>query len=357
MSIQEIINNPNSKWLEGTGPHSDIVISSRVRLARNLEEFPFPQLMNESQAQAVLAKVTEVLAKLDVQEMIGCLEVAAMRELPALDRQVLVEKHLVSPFQAQNTAVGRGMAVRPDEAVSIMINEEDHLRIQCLLSGLQVQEAWLLATAVDDALEKHLDFAFDEQWGYLTACPTNVGTGLRASVMLHLPGLVMVQQAQRVLAALHQIGLAVRGMYGEGTQAIGNIFQISNQITMGPKEEELVGNLEAVVKTVVEQEYTARRTLLHQARLALEDRTWRALGLLTQARVMTSQEAMTLLSDLRLGVDLGILPQIELRTLNELIVLTRPGYLQKLEGAELPAPARDVKRAEIIRGKLQDIEQ
>lgn len=352
MIINNIISRPNSKWLEGTGPASDIVISSRVRLARNLGDLPFPQRMSESQAQQVVNRVAQVLAERDVRKTLGHLEVASLGELSPLERQILVEKHLISPEHAESGGRGRGLAVREDEVVSIMINEEDHLRIQCLYPGLQVNEAWVMANLVDDTLEAHLDYAFDERWGYLTACPTNVGTGLRASVMMHLPGLVLANQAQKVLSTLSQIGLAVRGLYGEGTEASGNLFQVSNQITLGPREEELINNLTAVARHIVEQEKAARRSLMQQAPLQLEDRVWRAWGILTAARVITSKEAMTLLSDVRLGVDLGIIKKVNLRTLNELIILTRPSYLQKLAGKEMNPMERDVKRAAIIREKL-----
>ncbi|NPV91775.1 MAG: protein arginine kinase [Firmicutes bacterium] len=353
MIVSNIINNHDSKWMEGTGPFSDIVISSRVRLARNIEDLPFPQHMTEAQADEVLNQVAQVLVAKEVRQAIGNLEVVSLRELSALDRQILVEKHLISPMHAEQVESGRGLAVRQDEVISIMINEEDHLRIQCLFSGLQAYEAWEMATKVDDAVETMLNYAFHERWGYLTACPTNVGTGLRASVMLHLPGLVMTNQAQRVLSTLPQIGLAVRGLYGEGSEATGNLFQVSNQVTLGPREEELVNNLTSVVRQVVEQERSARNSLLQNARLMVEDRASRALGLLTHARIMNSQEAMSLLSDVRLGVDLGLLNKVSIKVLNELIVLTRPGYLQKLAGAEMTPTSRDVKRASVIREKLE----
>lgn len=352
MIIQSIVNRPCSKWLEGIGPDSDIVISSRVRLARNLEDVPFPHKMMESQAEEMLANVAQVLADKEIRQDLGNIEVAALNELSALDRQILVEKHLISPIHAENTARGRGLGVRDDEAISIMINEEDHLRIQCLISGLQVREAWELANLVDDKLESKLNFAFDKKYGYLTSCPTNVGTGMRASVMLHLPALVIINQAQRVLATLSQIGLAVRGLYGEGTEATGNFFQISNQITLGPQEEEIVYNLTAVTSQIVEQEKFARQQLLQKSRIQLEDRICRSMGVLTHARIITSEEALSHLSDVRLGIDLGIIKNTDLQKLNELIVLTRPGYLQKISGKEMSASIRDVKRASIIRKKL-----
>ncbi|NLK52404.1 MAG: protein arginine kinase [Syntrophomonadaceae bacterium] len=353
MIIEAIINRPSSKWLESSGPFSDIVISSRVRLARNLLDVPFPQQMSEKQAQDVVDGVAEILAEKEVRQVLGNLEVVALSELSALDRQILVEKHLISPIHADNTARGRGLAIRDDEAISIMLNEEDHLRIQCLFSGLQVKEAWELANQVDNHLESKLSFAFDERWGYLTVCPTNVGTGMRASVMLHLPALMITNQAQRVLSTLSQIGLAVRGLYGEGTEATGNLFQISNQVTLGLREEELVNNLTAVTGHIIEQERSARQHLLQKARWQLEDRVCRAQGALAYARIMTSEEALSHLSDVRLGVDLGIIKSIDLRTLNELIIMTQPGYLQKLAGQEMSGAARDLKRASIIREKLK----
>ncbi len=353
MIIESIINRPYSKWLEGSGPHSDIVISSRVRLARNLLEVPFPHQMTEEQAQEVVTSVARVVGKSEVRENLGTMEIVMLNDLSSLDRQILVEKHLISPAHAENTARGRGLVIRDDEAVSIMINEEDHLRLQCLFSGLQVKEAWELANQTDDYLESSLNYAFDEKWGYLTVCPTNVGTGMRASVMLHLPALVMTNQAQRIFATLSQIGLAVRGLYGEGTEATGNLFQISNQVTLGPREEEIVNNLTTVTSHLIEQEQKARQHLLSKARLSLEDRICRALGILLNARIMNSEEALSHLSDVRLGLNLGIIDTIDLRALNELMVLIQPGYLQKLAGQEMSAFDRDVKRANIIREKLK----
>ena len=353
MIIESIINRPYSKWLEGSGPHSDIVISSRVRLARNILEVPFPHQMTEEQAQEVVTAVARVAEKSEVRENLGTMEIVMLNDLSSLDRQILVEKHLISPAHAENTARGRGLLIRDDEAVSIMVNEEDHLRLQCLFSGLQVKEAWELANQADDYLESSLNYAFDEKWGYLTVCPTNVGTGMRASVMLHLPALVMTNQAQRVLATLSQIGLAVRGLYGEGTEATGNLFQISNQVTLGPQEEEIVNNLTTVTGHLIEQEQKARQHLLSKARLSLENRICRALGILLNARIMNSEEALSHLSDVRLGLNLGIIDTTNLRALNEIMVLIQPGYLQKLAGQEMSAFDRDVKRANIIREKLK----
>jgi protein arginine kinase len=236
-----------------------------------------------------------------------------------------------------------------------MINEEDHLRIQCLVPGLNLQEALELANQVDDVLEEKHTFAYHEQAGYLTACPTNVGTGLRASVMVHLPALVLTKQINRIIAATTQLGLAVRGLYGEGTEATGNIFQFSNQLTMGHGEQEIVETLQSIAKQVVEQERSARRALLFGSRELLEDRIWRAYGTLRYARILSGQEALTMLSEVRLGIDLGIINDIPAETFNELLVSTRPNFLQKIAGrTDSEAGERDRIRAQLIRGKMRE---
>lgn len=352
MSMDEILRRPFSQWMEGTGPSADIVLSSRVRLARNIDELPFPHRMSEEQGKQVLDVVGEAVARINRSRELGKLEMTPLASLTPLDRQVLVEKHLISPQLAQD-ARHAGVILRQDESISVMVNEEDHLRIQCLCSGLQLEEAHALAGRVDDALEQTVGYAFDEQRGYLTACPTNVGTALRASVMMHLPALVMTNQIGRVLTAISQLGLAVRGLYGEGTEAIGNIFQISNQITLGQTEEDIIANLKGVTRQIIDQERAARDALLKGTRDQLEDRVCRAYGLLGNARIMSSEEAMRLLSDVRLGIDLGLLPNLAPRALNELLVVTRPGFLHKLANQELTPFERDLKRASLIRERLR----
>jgi len=352
MAITDVVNSSFSKWMDGSGTFPDIVISSRIRLARNLANTPFPHLLSEQALKQVVDKLKQAVGSNEAVKAAGNVDMAPLSELTSLDRLLLVEKHLMSPQHAQAATEGRAVVITGDESISVMVNEEDHLRIQCLLPGLQLAEAWKLANAVDDAMEAKLDYAFDEQLGYLTSCPTNVGTGLRASVMVHLPGLVLTNQAGRVLSALSQLGLAVRGLYGEGTEAIGNLFQISNQITLGQSEEEIIGNLTAVVKQIIGQERESRKLMVHEMKHQIEDRVCRAYGLMSQARIITSQEAMAHLSDIRLGVDLGILRGIDNRVLNELIVSTRPAYLQKLAGKEISPFERDIKRAEIIRERI-----
>lgn len=342
-----------SRWMETDGPDSDTVVSSRVRLARNLEEVPFPHLMSSDQAEKVIEQVEAAFrsrqaAKLGLE---GC-ELVRLTDVPVLDRYVLIEKHLISPALAQspeNAAVVIGLG----ETVSVMVNEEDHLRIQCLASGLQLDQVFSLANRVDDLLESQLEYAFNERRGYLTACPTNVGTGMRASVMIHLPGLVINNQAGRVLSTVVKLGFLVRGLYGEGTEAVGNIFQISNQVTLGQSEAETVQHLQDVVEQVISQEKQAREGLLAEMKEQIEDKVGRAYGILLYGHIFTSQEAMQLLSDVRLGVEFGLLKSISRKTLNELLVAIRPGYLQKLAGRELEATERDIRRAEVIRSRLR----
>lgn len=341
----------NSKWMEGSGPHADIVISSRIRLARNLKGTRFPQSLNQRQLQEVAGKVKQVVFSPYVQNNLGRLTFINLRELTPLERQILVEKHLISPQLAQDSE-GRACVLNNDEAISIMVNEEDHLRIQCLLPALQLFETWRLANTVDDCLEQELDFAFDERLGYLTSCPTNVGTGLRASVMLHLPGLVLTNQVNDVLSALSKVGLTVRGLYGEGSQALGNLFQVSNQITLGQPEEEILSNLSTVCKKLIEQELAARDYLQKESPLQLSDRVGRSFGILTNAQIMSSKEALGLLSDVRLGINLRLIKGIDERILNQLLVQIQPAILQKFYGREMSPQERDVKRAELIRNKL-----
>jgi len=351
MNTAGIFNNPHSKWTEGIGPHSDIVISSRIRLARNIKGIPFPYLLSEKKEMDIVDSTKNIMEKAETKEKMGNFFFISLREISPLERWVLVEKHLISPQHAQCQGQ-KAVIIREDEAVSLMINEEDHLRIQCLLPAMQLNEAWEMANQLDNLLEQHLDFAFDQDHGYLTACPTNVGTGMRASVMLHLPGLVLTRQAYQVFSTMGQIGLTVRGMYGEGTEAYGNLFQISNQVTLGLSEEEIISHLSSVTLQLVEQEKNAREVLRKDANIQLEDRVWRAYGILSHARILSSQEAMALLSELRLGVDMNIIKNIDPRIFNTLIVLIQKSFLQKHSEMELKENQRDEKRAASIREML-----
>lgn len=355
MSVRDILTGARCKWMEGTGPENDVVISSRIRLARNLNKYPFPHFMSAEDAARLVAEVKEAIGGEGMVKQFGGLEFIELSGLTQVERQVLVEKHMVSPQHAEATD-NRAVVLAPDASVSIMINEEDHLRIQFLLPGLQIEETWRQANLADDLLEAVMDFSFCEKRGYLTSCPTNVGTGLRASVMMHLPCLVMSNQMGKVIAAISQLGLAVRGYYGEGTEAFGNLFQVSNQVSMGQTEEEIVKNLLTVTNQIVAQERTTRETIFENSKTVLEDRIYRAFGNMSYARMMTSQEALKNISDLRLGVELGILKNLTYEQINELIIITRPAFLVKKAGQSLDPKERDALRAETIREKLAEIE-
>ncbi|TCS69142.1 protein arginine kinase [Effusibacillus lacus] len=350
MSVNDFLNT-SPTWMKETGPESDIVISTRIRLARNLSKYPFPSLMTDSVAEGVIEDIRKALSSPEMQN-VKKFELFRCRDLSDVERQVFVEKHLISPGLAEQVRHS-AFAVSKDETVSIMINEEDHLRIQCIFPGFQVREAWKLANQIDDVLESKVDYAFHEQYGYMTSCPTNAGTGIRASVMMHLPGLVLTNQINRILSAISKVGLVVRGLYGEGSDATGNLFQVSNQITLGLSEEDILGNLQAVVNQILEHERSARNHLLKENREALEDRIWRSYGILTNARKIESKEAMQRISDVKLGIDLGAIKGVPAGILRELMVMTRPAFLQRLTGKELAPGERDWRRAAIIRDHMQ----
>lgn len=337
--------------MNAEGPDSDIVLSSRVRLARNLQEYKFPVISSNEEASTIISIMDQLVAN-DVFSNIGPIELLKMNELQSLQKRVLVEKHLISPHLAEDSPHGACLLTE-DEQVSIMINEEDHLRIQCLFPGLQLVEALAKANQIDDLLEHYVVYAFDEKHGYLTSCPTNVGTGLRASVMMHLPGLILTQQMNRIIPAINQLGLVVRGIYGEGSEALGNIFQISNQITLGKSEEDIVEDLISVVSQLISQERSAREALAKTSNIQLEDRVFRSLGVLSNCRIIESKEAARCLSDVRLGIDMGYIKNISKNILNELMILTQPGFLQQFAGGALRPNERDIRRATLIRERLQ----
>lgn len=356
MALKQIISEPYSSWMEGKGAESDIAITSRIRVARNLAKLPFPHLLTLDQAEEVIRAVEEAIDRASLQEKAGVLELTRMNALTPVERQILVEKHLISPDLLEDYQK-KAVVLRDDGVTGIMLNEEDHLRIQCLLPGLKLAEAWEIIDVLDDELEAVLDYTFNEKIGYLTACPTNVGTGMRASVMLHLPGLVLVKQIKNVLSAVAKIGLTVRGLYGEGTEAHGNLFQVSNQVTLGLTEEDIVTNLLSVARQLISQERAAREALLKENKYQVEDRVGRAYGLLKHSRLMSSEESMRLYSDLRLGIDLGLIKNIPAGMVNELIVLTRPAFLIKTAGRNLSAYECDLHRSELTRKRISAAEQ
>ncbi|SFS95442.1 protein arginine kinase [Paenibacillus sp. 453mf] len=352
MSDIRFTEKPLSDWMRNTAADSEIVISSRVRVARNVQSFPFPMLATEEQSREVRRNIIDVLGFKEIHKF-GEFHVLNLNELDQFDKEVLVEKHLISPDLANESRNG-AVILSEDESISIMVNEEDHLRIQCLFPGFQVQEAWKRASAIDDVFEAHINYSFDDRRGYLTSCPTNVGTGLRASVMMHLPALVMTKQISRVLTAVSQVGLAVRGIYGEGSEATGNLFQISNQITLGQSEAEIIENLYSVVLQIIGHERNARERLMRDSKQRIMDRVMRSYGILSHAVIMDSKEAAQRLSDVRLGIDLGLIEEPSIVQMNELNVMTQPGFLQKKFGEEVLDPnARDIYRAQMIRDVLK----
>jgi protein arginine kinase len=347
MNVDDLVRS-TGEWLKGEGPTSDIVISSRVRLARNLAAHHFPLSASETEKEEVEGQVQAALGRTGLG---GDLTTLDLDQLSELDRRFLVERHLISREHEEAEGT-RSLAVRPDETMAVMINEEDHLRLQALKSGLQLQAAWELVSELDDQLGEYLAYAFDEELGFLTACPTNVGTGLRASVMVHLPALAMTRHIEKAFRAIAKLNLAVRGLYGEGTEAHGDFYQISNQITVGKSEEEILGDLAGVIDQVVSYESSARASLLKKEPTKLEDRVWRSHAILQSARIISSEETMKHLSSLRLGLHLKLLRNIETRRLNEMFIYSQPAHLQKLEGKELAAGERDVVRASLLRRQM-----
>ncbi|MDD5226396.1 MAG: protein arginine kinase [Candidatus Omnitrophica bacterium] len=343
--IDRFVEQPVN-WLRATGPESDVVISSRLRLARNLASYPFLSRLSPEQRDAIIQEVGDAVKN---SNFLKNAYFISSPELSELDRQFLLERHLVSRelFLEEGKS---SVAITPDEMVSLMVIEEDHLRLQTFQSGLNLVEAWRIADEIDSELEKDLDYAFDGTLGYLTACPTNVGTGIRASCMLHLPSLVLTKQVNKVLQALSKLNLAIRGLYGEGTQASGNFFQFSNQITLGQPEDEIISNLEGVIRQVITHEREAREYLKKKRKGKMEDQIWRALAALKAARLMSSSEAVQLLSLVQVGIDVGVLEgQVTHTDLNQLFLLIQPAHLQKINGKELGTTERDARRAARIR--------
>lgn len=330
MKIDDLLNN-TSEWLRGTGTDSDIVISSRIRLARNMPQFPFPHWAKKEQEDKIAETAKVAISNATVLKNSAFF---MLSDLDNLDKQFLVERHLMSHEHATRSN-GKAICLTKNEVISIMVNEEDHFRIQVMKSGFDLDDVWQIINRLDDDLSKNSPFAFSRELGYLTACPTNTGTGMRSSIMLHLPVLVMTRQINRVLDAIAKLSFTTRGLYGEGTQASGNFFQISNQVSLGQKEEEIMDNLKGVIRQVIDQEKTARQNLVSKNSSMLEDRIWRSYGTLKNAHIITSHETVELLSMLRLGQDLGVVKDLERSLINELLILTQPAHLQKIEKKKL----------------------
>ncbi len=353
MSNLDLFARQPAEWLRSSGPESEIVISSRLRLARNVRGFPFLQKLTAEQHDEIVDLMEDTVQKTDVLKDATYFR---YRDLTDLDRQFLVERHLISREHAGEKGE-RAVSITRNEVVSLMVLEEDHLRLQAFQSGFNLQEAWRIVGMIDDSLQKSVEFSFNPTLGYLTSCPTNVGTGLRASCMLHLPSLVLTKQVHKVLQALSKLNLAARGLYGEGTQATGNFFQFSNQMTLGQKEEEIIENLAAVIRQVVEHEKEARQYLRQKRKGKFEDQIWRAFGALKSARAISSSEATQLLSLVQLGVLMELLdPGLTRQDLNTLFLLIQPAHLQKISDKTLNSSDRDIARADLIRQHLSKVQ-
>ncbi len=351
MSLRQMTEHAG-EWLRGAGPYSEIVISSRIRYARNIAGFPFVNRANRRQRHEVLQCARQHILAKELAENILWID---LPESPSLDRQLLVERHLISRQHAQaGDEIPRAVAIDSDETFAIMVNEEDHLRVQVLRSGMQLTEAYEQIDHIDDVLEHRLDWSYSRRFGYLTACPTNLGTGIRVSVMLHLPALKLTGEIEKVRRAARDMHLAVRGLFGEGSEALGDLYQISNQTTLGKSEQEILADFEhTVVPQIIAYEQQARQALLKQREAQLDDKVWRAWAVLSHARVMGTDEVLQLLSHLRLGVNLGRIKHVDIRGINELFLLTQPAHLQRICGQEMDAATRRVARAKLIRERLE----
>jgi protein arginine kinase len=349
VQLDELVHG-SGEWLRGAGPEADIVISSRIRLARNLADFPFISRVTPQDRTQIERLLRDVVIRAGDASNLLYVDVA---QLPGVDRQFLVERQLISR-ELSEAQGARSVAIDQCEKFSVMVNEEDHLRIQVMQSGLDLKAAWERINQIDDLIEQKVHYAFSERLGYLTACPTNVGTGMRVSVMLHLPALVITRQIERVFRSLQKISLAVRGLYGEGSQAMGDFYQISNQITLGRSEQDLIKQVGDIVPVIIDYERQARDFLVRESQESLHDRVSRAYGILRTAQTISSEETMHLLSSVRMGINLGLIDDVGIPVVNELFIHTQPAHLQKLTGTELDTSDRNIERARYLRGHLND---
>jgi len=347
MTISSLIDTP-SELTDAASNKTAIVLMTRIRLARNLAGNSFPGWAKPGQREEILTTCRDALVA--TAPMKRSLSVS-VDELSDLEKQILVERHLISR-ELSGAKAGAGAVISRDQSFSVMINEEDHLRIQVLRSGFQLKKAWTAINDLDSALEDSLDYAFSPTLGYLTACPTNLGTGMRASAMMHLPALVIASQMEKVVRAVNQLGMVVRGLFGEGSDASGSIFQISNQTTLGESEEGIIKRLGSVLNSIIEHELNARQKLLEADSHKIFDKIGRAFGILQNGHVLSSSEAMNLLSLIRLGVDLGVFPDTNRCVVDRLLIEAQPGHLQHAQRGELEPSARDLLRATRLRGEF-----
>ena len=338
--------------VEKNSNDSGIVVSSRVRLARNCVDYPFPTKLNIDDAIKVVDtfKSAVINSKNALSKKLVFIDSTNM---PLIEKGCLVEKHLVSRDFAFKREI-TGLVLSKDEALSIMINEEDHLRIQSILQGLHISKCWRNCNLVDNIIEENVKYAYSDELGYLTSCPTNVGTGMRVSIMVHLPALTILGYLRNVIDNVNKLGITVRGLYGEGSDFMGNLYQLSNQVSLGQPEEEIITKIEVIAQRIINQEEIAREKLM-EARMQLEDRLFRSYGIFSNARIISSNECMKLLSDVRLGIELGIIKSVNMDIIDELMVVTQPANLQKYYQGMFTPAERDIKRAELIREKLGGI--
>ena len=339
-----------SKWLEDLGEDEDVVVSTRLRIARNIEKYKFPNLMSMSESDDLTKEILNA-----VKDSKDIYNFYRMVDLSDIERFVFVENHLISPSLLERKEKS-SFLLREDEKVTIMINEEDHIRIQVLLSGCNMEEGWRICSDVDDLLESKINYSFHERMGYLTSCPTNVGTGLRASIMVHLPCITMAGQLNAIMEELRKIGLTIRGLYGEGTKSLGHLYQISNQTTLGEKEENIIRKLNKVICEVVNRERSTRKYLMTSNSLALEDKIFRSLGILKYNRMISSKGAMFHLSNVKLGCDLGIIEGMDSKGIIKLMVEVQPANVQKNLNETMVKEERDRNRSIIIRNRLKGLE-
>lgn len=347
MSLSTLIDTP-SELTDGTSSKSAIVLMTRIRLARNLAARSFPGWAKPEERAAIVKQCRKAISAAPIMKRGHALDIADIGEL---ERMILIERHLISR-ELSGLKEGAGVVISKDQAVSVMINEEDHLRIQVLRAGFQLRKAWSVINELDSSLEETLDYAYSKKFGYLTACPTNLGTGMRGSVMMHLPGLVISNQMEKIVRAVNQLGMVVRGLFGEGSDASGSIFQISNQTTLGETEEDIIKRLEAVLKSIIEHEENARARLLEADSEKLFDRIGRAFGILQNCHILNSSEAMNLLSLIRLGVDLGLFSPDQRAVVDRLFIESQPGHLQHAQKGQFEPAQRDILRATRLRNEF-----
>lgn len=341
-----------TKWLEEKGRDDDVVISTRIRIARNLKDYKFPKFMNIEESDSVTNEVLNRFKTMETKENYNFYKI---KDLGLLDKNIYVEKHLISPNLLQ-TSDRSSFLLSQNEKITVMINEEDHLRIQSLLPGFNMSDGWKMVSDLDDLLEEEIDYAFHYEFGYLTTCPTNVGTGLRASVMVHLPCIAMADNLKVLIEGLRRIGLTVRGIYGEGSKGLGDLYQISNQTTLGESEEEIMSKLEKVIGQIINRERNTRNYLYEKKKIDIEDRVFRSLGILKYSKKISSKEAMGHLSNVKLGIDLGLIESLDSKNIVNLMIDLQPYSLQNKMEDMMGKEERDYNRAKIIKEYFKELE-